>query len=144
MKRWILSQIQRLSKMPFQMTSAFWERAQEQGSRSTVLRPLGWAVALCACGAITSASTPHPTPWLTILLGIGAGASIGLYLAAFCYCLLKMPEALRTERYSIQKLAIEKGFRGDSSTGPIIDSTAVSALRIEPVQSQGQIGGAVE
>ena len=42
-------------------------------------------------------------------------------LFGFFYCLLsgktELVEALRTEHYSIQKLAIEKGFVGDSLTG---------------------------
>ena len=106
----IFRRIKRLFSMPYNFTSGFWERAQEQGSRSTVLRPLGWAVVFCGSGAITSASIPHPMLWLTVLFGIGTALSVLLYLAAYSYCLMKMPEALRTERYSIQKLAIEKNF----------------------------------
>jgi hypothetical protein len=113
-----------MALLPF----GLFERAQEQGSRSTVLRPLGWVVVLCAAAAIASLSVPHPIQWLTVLFGAGFGISVLLYLLAFCYCLIKMPEALRTERYSIQKLAIEKGFKGDSSTGVISHEPSVRMI----------------
>lgn len=109
---------------------AAWERAQGQGSRSTVLRPLGWLLALCATSAITSASISQVPSWLTVLFGIGTALSLVMYLCAYGYCLLKAPETLRTERYSIQKLAIEKGFRGDSSTGIVVLSSADQSTRL--------------
>jgi hypothetical protein len=118
----LIRKIKKLLMLPGNITSALWERAQGQGSRSTVLRPLGWLLALCASGSLTSASIPTSPLWLTALFGIGTGLSVVTYLVAFGYCLLKAPESLRTERYSIQKLAIEKGFRGDSSTGVVVVS----------------------
>lgn len=43
-----------------------------------------------------------------------------VYVAAFIFFALKDPEQLRTEKYSIQKMAIEKGFVGDDVTGYIM------------------------
>jgi hypothetical protein len=40
-----------------------------------------------------------------------------LYIAAYGYCLVNDRDALRSETYSIQKLAIEKGYIGDSTVG---------------------------
>jgi hypothetical protein len=105
--------------IPPNLVTAFWEKADGQGYRSTVLRPLGWLLALCAAAAISSASVPSSPGWLTILFGVGTGFSVAIYLGAYVYCLIRNPEYLRTEKYSIQKLAIEKGFRGDSSMGVI-------------------------
>jgi hypothetical protein len=51
-----------------------------------------------------------------------------------------MPEALRTERYSIQKLAIEKNFRGDSSTGIVIEHPERHSLAIT-AQGSAKEGG---
>lgn len=51
-----------------------------------------------------------------------------LYLFAYTYCLFKDRDALRTERYSIQKLAIEKGFVGDSLTGTLRHETPAETV----------------
>jgi len=123
---------------PIKMVSSFWERAQAQGSRSTVLRPLGWLLVFCATSAITSASVQNSAWWLTLIFGVGSGLSVLLYLAAYCYCLLKAPETLRTERYSIQKLAIEKGFLGDSLTGLIPEGRS-SSVRALPTSISARI-----
>lgn len=40
-----------------------------------------------------------------------------LYLGAYIYCLATDKDALRSETYTIQKMAIEKGFVGDSLIG---------------------------
>jgi len=45
-----------------------------------------------------------------------------VFFGAYLYCLFADRDALRSETYSIQKLAIEKGFIGDSIIG-ILDST---------------------
>ena len=103
--------------LPHKLTSAFWERAQEQGSRSTVLRPLGWLIALCGSGLLGAAALAGYHPVLTSMFGIAFGLSVSMYLFAYAYCLFKSPENLRTERYSIQKLAIERGFVGDAMAG---------------------------
>jgi len=51
------------------------------------------------------------------MLAIAGGASIILYLIAYIYFAIKSPDYLRTERYSIQKMAIERGLVGDSTAG---------------------------
>ena len=91
-------------------------QALASGSKSTVLRPLGWLVLLTVGGAIAASHYQSPD-WLVHLLGYGAGASIVLYLLAYVYFALRSPDSLRTERYSIQKLAIQHGLIGDSATG---------------------------
>jgi len=55
--------------------------------------------------------------WVLVVLAVLAGLSVLLYMASYTYCLLTDKEALRTETYQIQRLAIEKGFVGDSLTG---------------------------
>jgi len=60
------------------------------------------------------------------------GLSVCLYLGAYTYCLVKDREALRSEKYTIQKLAIEKGFIGDSITGVFPIEPATGARLIGP------------
>jgi hypothetical protein len=127
--------VRHILMIPPNLVTAFLEKANADGYRSTVLRPLGWLLGLCTAGAISSASIPHGPAWLTVMFGIGAGASTATYLASFVYCLIKIPENLRTESYSIQRLAIEKGFRGDSLTGVITSQQVLPGQRT--IQSAG-------
>jgi hypothetical protein len=100
-----------------QLIKAFFEQATAQGSRSTILRPLGWLIAICAAATLTAVELKAPN-WIIFLFGISSALGILLYLAAYIYCLaINKPDLLRSETYSIQKLAIEKGFVGDSLAG---------------------------
>ena len=54
-----------------------------------------------------------------------------LYLGAYVYCLVTDRDALRSETYTIQKMAIEKGFVGDSLTGVLSLDTDVRGRMIE-------------
>jgi hypothetical protein len=100
-----------------QLIKAFLEQATSHGSRSTVLRPLAWLVAICASATLAAVRFSAPT-WIIVLFGVSAGLGIALYLVSYIYCLAKGKEdLLRSETYSIQKLAIEKGFVGDSLAG---------------------------
>jgi hypothetical protein len=92
------------------------QRALAQGSRSTVLNPLGWLTGICATASIAAFSCKSPA-WLGIMFGSLAGISIILYLVAYIYFGLTDKDALRSERFSIQKMAIQKGFIGDNLSG---------------------------
>ena len=102
---------------------AFLEQATKQGSRSTALKPLGWLVAMLL--PATLASFYFETPdWLGPTLCSFTGLSVASYLGSYFYLLFKDKDALRSERYSLQKMAIEKGVYGDNLTGTIeLDST---------------------
>src|SRR5207249_4189310 len=108
--------IRRLPIPPF--VTALWHQASAQGSRSTVLRPLGWLLAISG-GILIACIESKADPWVVaVFVGLNAFAA-ALYMGAFIYCLAVDRDALRSETYSIQKLAIEKGFIGDSMTGLI-------------------------
>lgn len=107
-------------------------KAAAQGSRSTVLRPLGWLASICVAAILGGVGFGAPV-WLIILLAILFGFSVAFYLAAYAYCLLTgKTELLRSETYSIQKLAIEKGFVGDSLTGVFQEPVDQVARLLEP------------
>jgi len=97
---------------------AFLEQASAKGSKSTILQPLGWMMAICI-SATFSAGLFSPVPWVTILFAVFSALTMALYLYAYLYSLYKNPDALRSESYTIQKLAIEKGFVGDDTSGTI-------------------------
>ena len=100
-----------------QLIRAFLDQATAQGSRSTVLRPLAWIIAICV-GAVLGAVEFKAPPWIVDLFGLSVGVAVTLYFVTYLYCLFtKKEDLLRSETYSIQKLAIEKGFVGDSLAG---------------------------
>jgi len=70
--------------------------------------------------------------WLGLMFAVFACLTMLLYLVAYTYCLFTDKDALRSETYSIQKLAIEKGFVGDDLTGvfmpPKISSSLTAAV----------------
>ena len=59
-------------------------RSDASGSKSTILKPLTWFLAL---------------------------------IIVYIYCLINDRDSLRSEKFTIQKLAIEKGIMGDDVTG---------------------------
>jgi hypothetical protein len=83
------------------------------GARSTVLRPLGWLIGILATLVLAAIRFQAPV-WMNAAIIALLVLGVSIYLSAFVYCLLTDKEALRTEKYSIQKLAIEKGFVGDN------------------------------
>jgi len=56
--------------------------------------------------------------WMDLIFAFFITLTGLLYLGTFVYCLLKgKDDLLRSESYSIQRLAIEKGMIGDSRVG---------------------------
>ena len=101
--------------MPEAFTT-FLNRALAQGSRSTVLKSLGWLVALTSTATIAAYKFDSPG-WLGLMYGLISGFAMILYLIAFIYFGITDKDSLRSEKYSIQKLAIQKGLIGDDLTG---------------------------
>src|SRR5688572_15941049 len=99
--------------VPMRLIRAFLEQASEQGSRSTVLKPLGWMMALLVSAVLAAFYLNSPF-WVGMLFAVFTVITMALYLFAYLYCMFRDRDALRSETYSIQKLAIEKGFVGDS------------------------------
>ncbi|WP_286816930.1 hypothetical protein [Marinobacter sp. UBA3607] len=97
---------------------AFLQQASASGSKSTVLKPLGWMMLICVSATLSSAHFSLPVA-LTYLFAAFSCITMALYLVAYLYCLFKDRDALRSETYSIQKMAIEKGFVGDDVSGEL-------------------------
>lgn len=73
--------------------------------------------------------------WVIMTFMIMCCVVVALYLAAYIYCLFTDRDALRSETYSIQKLAIEKGYIGDSVTG------ILEGVRAQRALQQAEAGG---
>jgi hypothetical protein len=86
--------------------------------RTDVLRPLTWLVITLSSTLVATLAAKAPN-WLPVTLTIVLIFAVVLYAGAYVFCLLKDRDALRSEKYSLNKLAIERGLLGDSDTGLI-------------------------
>jgi len=69
-------------------------------------------------GLVTAPSW-NPPGWLLVLLGVLLTLSVSLYLGSYVYFALTSPDALRSERFTLSKMALEKNLIGDSRAGLI-------------------------
>lgn len=111
------------------LIKAFLEKATVEGSRTTVLKPLAWLIAILVGATMGAFSTPTPN-WIGVAFAILIIVLTLLYTLAYGYCLFTDKDALRSETYSIQKLAIEKGYVGDNVMGRLIPAQPIAG-RIE-------------
>ncbi len=74
--------------------------------------------AILTSGTVATVHAKAPG-WVIGLFAAGAGISVVLYLFAYLYLLFKDKDALRSETYLVQKMAIEKGLFGDSGGSAI-------------------------
>lgn len=96
-------------------------------SRSDVLRGLIWPMSITGTLMLALAYTKAPD-WA---IGIAAGLFVlfaVLYALSYTFCLFKDRDALRSETYSLNKMAIEHGILGDSIRGVLTDTPMKKAL----------------
>jgi hypothetical protein len=99
-----------------ELIRSFLQQASSQGSRSTALNPLGWALAIVLT-ALLGASVAHLPPWILSFLVVFASVLIAAYLVAYFFLLVKDRDALRSERFHLSKMAIERSITGDNLAG---------------------------
>jgi hypothetical protein len=92
------------------------QQASSQGSRSTALNPLGWALAI-VLAALIGASPAHLPSWILPFLVVFTCVLIAAYLAAYFFLLVKDRDALRSEKFHLSKMAIERSITGDNLSG---------------------------
>jgi hypothetical protein len=87
-----------------------------KGARSTALHSLQWTlgILLTALSSLILAKAPV---WLTAGVGGSAGCVLIVLLGSHVYLLLRMPDGLRSESFTLSKMAIEKGLVGDNVSG---------------------------
>ncbi len=104
-------------------------KALARGSKSSVLNPLGWFIVICAASCISSFSLRIPE-WIGTTFGILFIVGSVFYLGFYAYFSFTGKEdCLRSEKFAIQKMAIQKGFYvGDDVTGLFKLSKSIKAL----------------
>lgn len=114
-----------------QFVATLREQMQAELTRTDALRPLIWPIAGLLL-ALTSALIASAPKWVLIAIVGCLIALLGLYIAGYVYFAIRDPDALRSEKYKLHKLAIEHGLYGDSTTGLIeprsVDRVASTAL----------------
>jgi hypothetical protein len=119
----------------WQLISVLKQQMSEAVSRTDVLRPLTWIVGLFLLGIVGLVSV-HADMWIIVGAGLLLILTVFIYLGSYLYCLLFDRDALRSERYSLNKMAIQQGLRGDNVTGlfdpaDTVDSIESGAKQIE-------------
>ena len=124
--------------------STFCDQATAQGARSTIVRPLTWLIGLLLSTLMIILYINVAT-WLLLLLAVLLCVSFVMFCSTFVYFALKNPDYLRSERYTLTKMAIEKHLYGDRETGLIeqVDVPLVKTLP-EPPTELGQDAPAPE
>src|SRR2546428_4926911 len=90
------------------LIEALLQQAIAEGSRSTALKPLGWLLAMLLPSTLFSAWQKSPS-WLTVFLATVSVVVFAVYIGAFLYLLVHDRDALRSETYSLRKMAIQHG-----------------------------------
>jgi hypothetical protein len=101
------------------------------GSRSTALKSVLALDALLLAATLGSCSRWFPGPgWLTAVLAAMFAVSFAVTLWSYGYFMLRDPDALRSETFTLRKLEIEKGLIGDNLQGP---RRVTVEARVEPL-----------
>jgi len=87
------------------------------GIKSTVLKSLGWIIPIEIVGLIVGLN--YKASSVIIIFIIFLCLTVLLFIGTFIYCLFSNPDLLRSESFTLTKLAIEKGIYGDNLSGEI-------------------------
>jgi hypothetical protein len=108
--------------MNINLLSSMLETANVQGSKSTALQPMIWVIGTIIAGIFTTrmAGLDDRMTWtLIIFLGVALAVMLGLTI----YFAVKKPDLLRSERFNLQKLAIESKLGDDIHGFKVINMT---------------------
>ena len=112
-------------------------RSSASGGRSTALHPLGWLAGILTTGLI-GAIAYKPPEWVLVTLAVFLGLTILVYLVTYIGFSIKNPDALRSEKFTLSKMALEKNLIGDSQFGLKEVSELESSNSISPVALEKQ------
>ncbi|MCA1626194.1 MAG: hypothetical protein LC778_20860, partial [Acidobacteria bacterium] len=105
------------SKMPFEfLFKELLQQASTSGSRSTAMKPLTWLVGILIVGVISLAAS-GATFWLLVTVAFLLVIAVVAFMSSYIYFMVKNPDALRSERFTLSKMKIEKNLIGDDKSG---------------------------
>jgi hypothetical protein len=121
-----------------QLLRTFVDTATAMGSRSSILAPLQWLTAIL--GSTTIGCAYAKAPGLSWALGISTLVAAGFLLGAYIWFGLKNPDSLRSEKFMLSKMAMEKGYLGDDRAGLVLPRrrrTATEAVDADRTKKLG-------
>ncbi|MXO72252.1 hypothetical protein [Alteraurantiacibacter buctensis] len=118
------------------LVSTLREQMQAELSRSDVLRVLIWPILILLLIFISATYAKAPG-WALVAIAAFAGLFLAIYAISFIYLLFTDRDALRSEKYSLHKMAIQHGIYGDSNIG-LIEAPKRSAQNLEPDTETGR------
>jgi hypothetical protein len=104
--------------VPFGQLFSLLRQGTVQGSKSTAITPLNWTVGMLVVGILGGVRAGIPS-WATAVFCACLVLTVLGCLTAFAYFAFKNPDALRSERYTLTKIAIEHHLLGDDLAGII-------------------------
>ncbi len=90
--------------------------AQIGRARSSVINPLQWTLVVLLFGLLVVLLLHGPT-WLLAFFVVLFGLMMVLLIGSYIYFMVRNPDFLRSETYSLAKTAIEKQVLGDNLSG---------------------------
>lgn len=100
----------------FHLIKSFIQHAAVEGYRSTVLKPMGGILGMFLGAALLAFYFKMPN-WVGKVFVGSSLLIVGIFLFSYIYFMFTDKDALRSERFSLQKMAIERGLVGDDSRG---------------------------
>lgn len=94
----------------------FFEQTDANGTRTTALHPLLWGIGIFSA-AITGILKAGAPDWLLVIVTALFFLCSVTFIGAYLYFMFKNPDALRSERFTLNKMAMERGFIGDDYAG---------------------------
>lgn len=91
-------------------------QASAKGARSTALHSLQWVLGILLSAIPVCAFIKTPA-WVIIFVSSAVAVCLVTFIGAYIYLLFNNPDALRSETFTLSKMAIEKGLIGDSLAG---------------------------
>lgn len=122
----------------WQLASMLREQVNATAWRSDVLKPLAWLIGMLVVLVAMLAFAKAPE-WLLTWVALTLLATIALYALVYAVCFFVDRDALRSEGYTLNKMAIEHKLLGDSSVG-LFDPKEVASSPPVSKQSTKRIG----
>lgn len=113
-----------------------WLRQADTAQRSTALNPLGWALATLSALLLGSFHVNAPFGMQVTLLVLIC-MLVTAYLGAYAFFAWTQPDALRSEKFTLTKFAIERGLKGDNLAGLYIPGD-ISPPQILPPNGESE------
>ncbi len=113
------------------------QHSSAKGSKSTAMQPLAWIIGLLLTSSLGVFYIKAPE-WIAKIFIALCVIMIILYIGAYLYFMLKNPDALRSESFTLKKMEIQKGIQGDNITGISNESIEIEQNYIENYTEEGR------